>query len=112
MPAYWRLAGRSRALGDSGTTTPLACVRGLAVYLLVAVTSDLISCGMAQTIPLEQHENAITSGLLGIANRVSDSVHREALDKVNLHCETAFGIAGYDQTWLAFDEAEAMAKAL
>ena len=69
----------------------------LAIYLLVAVVSlsHLISCGMAQTIPLEPQENAIASGLLGIANRVSCSVQSEALDKINLHCETAFGISCY-----------------
>ena len=69
-------------------------MRGLAIYLLVAIVSHLISCGMAQTLSLEPQENAITSGLLGIANRVSCSVQSEALDKINLHCETAFGIAG------------------
>ena len=86
-------------------------IGGLAIYLLVATVSHLITVGMVQMIPLELQENAIASGLLGIANRVSGSVHREALDKVNLHCKTAFGISGYGQTWLSFDEAEAMAKA-
>ena len=86
-------------------------MRGLAIYLLVAVVSHQIACGMAQMLPVEPQENAIVSGLFGIANRVSGSVHREGLDKVNLHCKTAFGIAGYGQAWLAFDKAKTMAKA-
>ncbi len=70
-------------------------IRGLSIYLLVATVSHLISSGMAQTIPLEPQKNAIVFGLLEIANRVSGLVHREALDKINLHCVTAFGISCY-----------------
>ncbi len=77
----------------------------------MATVSHLISGGITQTIPLEPQENAIASGLLWIANRVSGSVHREALERINLHCETAFCISGYGQTWLYFDKAEVMAKA-